>query len=153
MNVGWIQTHNNTILQTYSSRIKLWPSSYKAELMAILSAICTCPRNSNIQIHTDSQSIITKFSKITSNLIPTHKQYSYSYWPIWHLLLNLIQSYQYTVTFHKVPAHSNNTFNNEADKLATNHNSTAYLDLIHNNLYNTSYTLKYGKYTIKQPTR
>src|ERR1043165_5984955 len=101
--------------------------------MAILFAICTCPRNSNIQIHTDSQSIITKFSKITSNSIPTHKQYFYSYWPIWHSLLNLIQSYQYTVTFHKVPTYSNNTFNNKANKLATNYNFTAYLDLIYNN--------------------
>jgi len=129
MNIGWIQIQNNTIIETYSSRIKLWPSSYKAELMAILSAICICPRNSNIQIYTDSLSVISKFNKITNNMILQHKQCSYNYWPIWHTIINLIRSYKYTVTLHKVPAHENNIFNNEADKLASNHNSTNYLDI------------------------
>ena len=153
MNIGWVQIHNNTITHSYSSRIRLWPSSYKAELLAILSAISTCPRHSNIHIYTDSQSIISKYNKICNNPLPKHKQYSYSYWPIWHTLTSLVHSYQHIITLHKVQAHSNNIFNNEADKLATNHISTAYLELIYNNIYNTLYTLQYGNYTIEQPTR
>src|SRR5689334_19294360 len=106
--------------------------------MAILSAISTCPRNSNIHIYTDSLAVIAKYNQIINNSILLYKQYSYSYWPIWHSLLNLIRSYQHTIILHKVPAHDNNIFNNEADKLATNYNSTAYLELNNNNLYNTS---------------
>jgi len=40
-----------------------------------------------------------------------------------------------------------------ADSLAKNHNSTHYLDIKHNNIYNTSYTIQYNKYTFEQPTR
>ena len=153
MSISWVQVHNNTIQQTFSASIQQWPSSYKAELLAILSAISTCPRNSKVDIYTDSQSIISKYNKITTQLTKPNKAYSYNYWPIWHTLLNLIKSYSLIINFHKVTAHSDNTFNNLADSLAKNANSIYYLKFKHNNLYNPSYFLQLNGINVESPTR
>ena len=63
MRISWVQINNNQVIQTFAAQIKTWPSSYKAELIAVLSAISTAPKNCNIQIFTDSQSVISKFNK------------------------------------------------------------------------------------------
>src|SRR5690242_6881503 len=153
MGIGWVQTANDIVLHDYSATIQLWPSSYKAELLAILSAICTCPRNSNITIYTDSQSVISKFNKLTQQPPGPNKQYSYNYWPIWHTLLNLVRSYKLTIKLQKITAHSNNTFNDLADSLAKNRNHATNLELLHNNIYNPSYYLQHTTYVFEQPTR
>jgi len=153
MGIGWVQIQDETIIHNYSAEIKLWPSSYKAELMAILSAISTCPRCSHITIYTDSQSIISKYNKLKNSPPTSNKQHSYNYWPIWHTLLNLIQTYQLSVNLHKVTAHSNNTFNNIADELAKNQNHLYSLNFHHDNIYNPSYYLQYNKLALEQPTR
>src|SRR5260364_237510 len=106
MGIVWIQVFNNQVIYQFSAQIQDWPFSYKAKLVAILSAICTCPRNSTIYIYTDSQSIISKYKSLTYSKQNFNKIYSYNYWPIWHTLLNLIQTYSYTITLHKVSAHS-----------------------------------------------
>jgi ribonuclease HI len=153
MSIGWVQIYNNTIQQTFSAPIQHWPSSYKAELIAILSAISTCPRNCKVEIYTDSQSIISKYNKITTQPPKPNKAYSYNYWPIWHTLLNLIKSYSLSVNFYKVTAHSDNTFNNLADSLAKNTSFNYYLDFKHNNLYNPSYFLQLNGINVESPTR
>src|SRR5689334_8180712 len=120
----------------------------QAELIAILSAISTCPRQSQVTIYTDSQSIISKYNKLTQLSSP-NKLFSYSYWPIWHTLINLIRSFQITIQFYKVIAHSDNEFNNAVDLLARIHSSNtsaSYLDFIHCNKYNSSYHLLYQNY-------
>jgi ribonuclease HI len=153
MGIGWTQIYNNSPIQNYSAQILNWPSSYKAELIAILSAICTCPRNSNIDIYTDSQSVITKYSKLISSTLPSNKAYSYNYWPIWHTILNLIKSYSYKLTLHKVTAHSDNIFNNLANDLAQQHQNSFILLFNHNNIYNSSFSLQYETHNIEQPFR
>ena len=142
-----------TVLHDYSATIQLWPSSYKAKLLAILSAICTYPRNSNITIYTDSQSVISKFNKLTPQPPGPNKQYSYNYWPIWHILLNLVRSYKLTIKLQKIIVHSNNTFNNLADSLAKNWNYITNLEFLHNNIYNLSDYLQYTTYVFEQATR
>lgn len=156
MGIGWVQVYENSIQHTFSAPIQNWPSSYKAELIAILSAICTCPRGSIIQIYTDSQSIISKYTKITTHPPNINKIYSHNYWPIWQTLLNLIKSYSLKITLYKITAHSNNIFNDLADSLAKHHNTLSqpnFLDFKHNNLYNPSYLLQYDNHYIEQPTR
>ena len=64
MGIGWVQLHNNQIVHEFSAQLKYWPSSYYTELISILSAIATVPRNSIIQIFTDSQSVISKYTLI-----------------------------------------------------------------------------------------
>ena len=82
MGIAWIQTFNDSIIHQFSAQIQYWPSSYKAELIAILSAICTCPRNSTIHIYTDSQSIISKYKALLHAKYNPSKIYLYNYWPI-----------------------------------------------------------------------
>ena len=124
MGISWAQIHNNTVVHNFSAQIINWPSSYKAELFAILSAISTLPRNSSANIYTDSQSVITKYNKLISNYHFSSKSLKFNSWPIWHIFLNLIKAYNINLIFHKVQAHTNNTFNNLADFLANNHNSS-----------------------------
>ena len=121
MGIGWAQIHNNSVTHNFSAQITNWPSSYKAELFAILSAISTLPRNSTVDIYTDSQSIISKYNKLIQSPYFTSKYFKFNSWPIWHTLLNSLKAYNINLTFHKVQAHTNDTFNNLADFLANNH--------------------------------
>jgi hypothetical protein len=43
MGIGWAQISNESVLHTFQAQIKLWPCSFKAELVAILSALITAP--------------------------------------------------------------------------------------------------------------
>src|SRR6185437_7157175 len=64
--IGWAQLADQTITHTSQAQIKYWPCSYKAELIAVLSAICTVPRNCSVHIYTDSQSVISKYENLSS---------------------------------------------------------------------------------------
>ena len=121
MGIGWVQILNNQVLYQFSASIKLWPSSYKAELMAILSAITTVSCDSQVHIFTDSQSIISKYQTLITLNHASTKQFKFNYWPIWQTLLNIVKSLNIQLNFTKVQAHSNNSFNNRADSLAKNH--------------------------------
>jgi len=81
--IGWIQVdNNNNIIYSYSAQIKYWPSSYKAELVSILSVISTASMNCQIDIYTDSLSVILKFNKIKQQSPNPNKLSSFHYWPI-----------------------------------------------------------------------
>ena len=79
MGIGWVQIYNNQAIQTFAAQIKTWPSSYKAELIAILSAISTTPKNCKIKIFTDSQSVISKFNKIQQQTTNFNTKTKYNY--------------------------------------------------------------------------
>jgi len=139
MGIGWIQLENQTITHTFQAQIKFWPCSFKAELVAILSAISTAPRNCSIQSFTDSQLVISKYNNLTNNKpIPQPLNIlNTPYGSIWNTLLNFIKSYNLNITFHKVTAHQDNEFNNKADQLAHSHQIAPYLLFNFNNIYNT----------------
>ena len=65
MGIGWIQVENNSITNSFAAQVQYWPSSYKMELLAVLSAISTAPRNCKVDIYTDSQFVISKYQKLT----------------------------------------------------------------------------------------
>ena len=150
MGIGWVQVGDNQILYKFSAQIQLWPSSYKAELVSILSAISTCPRNSQIQIYTDSLSIILKYDKLIKKPLISAKILSLKYWPIWVTLLNYIKSFNLTINLHKVQAHSNNIFNDNADYLAKHHLISPFLELNHTNIYNPYYILQFENFPVEQ---
>jgi ribonuclease HI len=153
MGIGWVQIQDSDILHTYQAKIQYWPSAYKAELMSILSVICVCPRNSTINIYTDSQSIISKFNKLTTTHPNPNKVSSFNYWPIWQTLLHLIKSLKHKLNFHKVQAHSDNIFNNSADTLAKDHLYSPLLEFQQNNIYNPFYSISFLGYPIEQSIR
>jgi ribonuclease HI len=152
--IGWVQVDsNNLIIQSYSAQIELWPSSFRSELLSILSATCTAPINCIIDIFTDSLSTISKFNSLSQLQFNSSKLFKTNYWPIWSTLLNIIKTRNLKVQLHKVKAHNNDLLNDEADRLAKNHQHLPNLSIIHNNEYNTSHTLQWQNYPIEQHTR
>src|ERR1043165_8237556 len=154
MGIGWVQINEyNQIVHRFSAQIRLWPSSYKAELFSILSAISTVPRNSFINIYTDSQSVISKFYTLTNQLQNSNKLFKFCTWPLWHIFLNIIKSFNLQITFHKVQAHTDNPFNNLADSLAKQHILLQPLIFNYTNIYNPYHILQWEQNFIELPTR
>jgi ribonuclease HI len=152
MGIGWVQIHQNNILHEFQAQIKYWPCSFKAELFAILSAISTAPRSCIIHIFTDSQSVISKFNSLQNSpcsLSFTHTPYSM----LWYTLINLTQSYNHQIIFHKVTAHQEDRFNNHADQLARCHLTSDFLIFKPYNIYNPNYSLQLYQYPLELPTR
>ena len=152
MGIGWIQIANQNIIHSFQAQTKFWPCSFKTELLAILAAISTAPRNCTIQIYTDSQSVISKFQSLI-NTIPLPNFLNIPYWSIWNTLLNLIKSYNLNITLHKVNAHEDDNFNNKADQLACNHHIAPYLIFNPNNIYNPQYIPTSDNYPMELPIR
>ena len=115
----------------------------------LLSAVSTCPRNSQIQIYTDSLSIILKYDKLIKKPLISSKILSLKYWPIWVTLLNYIKSFNLTINFHKVQAHSDNIFNDNADYLAKHYLISPFLELNHTNIYNPYYILQFENFSVE----
>ena len=152
MGIGWVQIDNSNIIHTFQAQTKYWPCSFKAELIAILSAIITAPRNCQIHIYTDSQSVISKYHSIIHS--PSTLQYTNTpYFSIWNSLINFIKAYKLTILFHKVTAHQDNKFNNLADQLAHNHYNLPYLTFNSHNIYNTHFTYNLDNFPIELPIR
>jgi ribonuclease HI len=152
--IGWVQVNSeNLITHSYSAQIELWPSSYRSELISILSAISTAPINCKINIYTDSLSTLSKFNSLSQLPQLNSKLFKTNYWPIWSTLLNITKTRNLQIHFHKVKAHDNNPLNDEADKLAKNHQLLPKLQLIHNNEYNQYHTLHWENYTVEQHSR
>ncbi|PKY52810.1 hypothetical protein RhiirA4_470673 [Rhizophagus irregularis] len=117
MNFLWWTTSNLPGANiTYNGSLELFPSSTKAETMAILTALLTAPTNGNIIIYTDSQAAIDAFHK-SSNLssISPRRYNKINNNILWPSIHQTIKTLQLTIRFHKVKAHSNDTFNDIAD--------------------------------------
>src|SRR6266487_4216584 len=119
----------------------------------MLLAVSTCPCNSQIQIYTDSLSIILKYNKLIKKPLISSKILSLKYWPIWVTLLNYIKSFNLTINFHKVQAYSDNIYNNNADYLAKHHLFSSFLEFNHTNIYNSYHILQFESFSVEQPIR
>jgi ribonuclease HI len=63
MGYGWTTSNLTNTNITHNGSLEYFPSSTKAETMAILTALLTRPYNGNINIFTDSQAAIDTFYK------------------------------------------------------------------------------------------
>ena len=122
MGVAWLQTDPQWPLISFHSTFCLHnPSSLLAELMAVIAALFVSPVNSNIEIFTDSSSVISNFTTTqfflssSTHLNPIFKIPNY---PLWFYLFSLIKSKHLTLHFTKVKAHSDDSHNNQVDQLA-----------------------------------
>jgi len=117
---GFIILMDNQLLHKFRSEISYFPSSNKAELLAVISALIVLPNHSEITIYTDSNNVITeyyniidrnnfdisprKFFKINSNNI------------FWNILCEIIVIKSLIIDFIKVKGHSDNYYNNYIDE-------------------------------------
>ena len=66
MGIGWIQSDPVSSGCSFSAWVTQWPSSTRAETMAILTAIYTCPPECIVMINTDSQCCIDTYRHFMS---------------------------------------------------------------------------------------
>src|SRR5437868_12005936 len=106
-----------------------WPSSTKAELVAIWTAVLAIPSNfSHINIYTDSQAAI---DGITNGLKSTWSIRQYSKTPnatIIEQIIKTVETKGQDIKLIKVKGHSGNVYNDIADDIAKNAVITAHQD-------------------------
>ena len=120
MALGWIlldNEENNNILFEFSASNFGWPSSTKAELLALITAILTVTPNSSVKIYTDSNNVITQFAYYKKEYSYRRKLKMTAFWS-WETVNYLINRYNINLELIKVKAHSGNWANEQADLLA-----------------------------------
>src|SRR5215216_2906083 len=97
-----------------------WANSTNAEIFALLLVLLICPSNSEINVCTDSLTLIHLYNKI-------HKQNAFNYSSLmfkipfnvyWSFIFKLIDERNISLILKKVAAHSDDPFNNKVDQLA-----------------------------------
>ncbi|PKY54146.1 hypothetical protein RhiirA4_472792 [Rhizophagus irregularis] len=117
MGYGWIFTTNLIEDIKYSGSCKNWPSSSKAELIAILTAL-VCPPQSSIEIYTDSATCIFTFNALYSPKLTARRLQKINNCAIWNTIKFIINTLKLKVSLFKVKAHSGHPLNDAADLLA-----------------------------------
>jgi len=140
---------------TFHTAISGNPSSTKAELIAILTALITCPAHVTINIYTDSQYYVDHFDwlKYNSSKAMHYKTSSYPNYLYWNIILELISTLFLHISLFKIQGHSNNYFNDIADNLANTGRHLHILDTYVFQLINRNYHLNWSNCLIKQPLR
>ncbi|GBC05771.1 hypothetical protein RclHR1_06410008 [Rhizophagus clarus] len=120
MTFAFSQTHPSTPLIHYSTSIENWPSSFKAELSAVVVALLLVPSHSSVIIHTDSQSIVERFNHLSAliSLTPRYLLKGSSCNPLWIILFEILSISHISLSLIKIKAHSNDINNNFVDSLA-----------------------------------
>lgn len=116
MGAGWILKDTEI---SFHCGITKFPSSTRAEIVAILTAILATPSNNKLYIYTDSQAAIDGIN----NTLTLHqqstahslKQHNYI---LLHIIKDLLINKNITLQLEKVKGHSQNRWNDVADTLA-----------------------------------
>ncbi|PKY23739.1 hypothetical protein RhiirB3_438036 [Rhizophagus irregularis] len=123
MGYGWTTSNLTGTNITYNGSLRFFPSSTKAETMAILTALIT--RN----LHSISPRL---FNKINNNIL-------------WSAIHHIIKTLNLTVKLIKVKAHSGNIFNDAADVQAKlGHLQPIPTGILYDHLSNQAVTLKWN---------
>jgi ribonuclease HI len=114
------QIGKNAPVRSFATELENWPSSIRSELSAIILAIITVPKNSNVTIYTDSLNSIKHIQQLEkNNFIITERSYfkQDKNNKLWKIYVDIIKKNNINVDLVKVPAHSDNIYNNEVDSL------------------------------------
>ena len=119
MGIGWVLVENTTneVIHSFKSSNFGWPSSTKAEILSILTALLVVTSDSKVKIHTDSNNAITQFNKFRNEKSNRKKQ-KIANTGMWDNITDIINRFNIEVEWIKVKAHSNIWGNEEADILA-----------------------------------
>ena len=148
----WVDIESNTSIVKGKLKCIGWPSSTKAELVAIWMALLVAPPNLDVEIYTDSAAAIASLGK-KIQLDSTHKWIKEKNYSLVTKILDLAKSKQLMFSFVKVKGHSGNKWNEVADKLAKeglNCEEISELNLNSNIRFKT--TLSWNNLYIEGPT-
>ena len=117
LSCAWIQLENENVKHSFSCSLTSFPSSTRTELMAIMTALITCPQNCLVSIYTDSQSSI---QLLDNNITPntTRNKFKIKNYSIISLIHYIKKSLSLKIIFHKIKSHSGNKYNDLVDNLA-----------------------------------
>ena len=119
MAIGWIQVESidskKIIAEFFAANIE-WPSSMKAEIIAILSVLLVVTSNSNVVIYTDSQNAINQYNCYKSELSFKRKLKITGYL-IWEIIIYLTTKYNINLRLIKIKSHVGNWGNDSANAL------------------------------------
>ena len=96
----------------------LYPSSTKAKLVAIFTALLTIPENTEIKIYMDSQVAIDGITKALDNWYHSRLILTLHNHSILFKIIELVKGKSLVLELIKVKGYSDDVFNDEADKLA-----------------------------------
>ncbi|PKC07879.1 hypothetical protein RhiirA5_417648 [Rhizophagus irregularis] len=95
------------------------PSSSRAEAAALYAVITISPRDSEVTIYTDSQTVIDGLRNCSSSVYSNSRlYYKTANFELWAIIERTILTKNLTVLPVKVKAHSGNYLNDFADSLA-----------------------------------
>ncbi|CAB4377837.1 unnamed protein product [Rhizophagus irregularis] len=118
MGFGWIFSSDTSLNIEFSGATTQWPSSTRAEIMAVLTCLIVCPPNSLINIFTDSQCTIDTFTSLSNYKLTPKRKQKINNIILWQAIQQIIAELNLQVQFTKVKAHSGVEYNDKADKLA-----------------------------------
>ncbi|CAG8774396.1 9298_t:CDS:1, partial [Racocetra persica] len=111
--IGWILENNTKI--KFSANITNASNTTRAELAPIIFILLSLLQNLHIHIHCDNSFTI----QILKNLYYYHlTQIKTENWDYLHIINNLLQKKNISLTIYKVKAHSKNILNRNTDILA-----------------------------------
>src|SRR6266540_140085 len=117
MGFGWVLFNNEAI--EFSASAILWPSSTKAEILAILTALLVVPVKAQVTIYSDSAATIAGLDKIDELMnLSIRKRAKIPNYQLWMTIAHLIDIKQLSIHMIKVRAHSGDRLNERADKIA-----------------------------------
>ncbi len=130
MGIGWTTAFSDIPNYTFHAALSNNSFSTKAETIAILTALLTCPANAMVNIFTDSQCYVDHFNRLNhSSFTTTHyKSSSHPNYLQWEIIFELISTLLLQVTLFKILGHSQNYFNDIADNLANTSRHLRILD-------------------------
>jgi ribonuclease HI len=156
MGIGWVQTESFpcTSRGSFSAQVERFPSSTRAEIYAILSALVTAPRHCNIKLYLDNETAVKDFLSLLSGANKfNHNHQSSPNYILWLAIKFVIHSMDLKVSVHWVKAHSKNLHNDEADALAKSGRSDDTFDFSTSFLPDSFHILSWYKITVDLPTR
>ncbi|CAB4405670.1 unnamed protein product [Rhizophagus irregularis] len=137
----------------FRSEIFYFPSSNKAELLAIILALIVLSINSEVTIYTNSNNVITGYYDIIDRnnfIILPQKFFKIRMNNIyWSILQEIIVTNNLTLDFIKIKGHSDNYFNNYVDQLIVHTDNVSNLTFKENNLNKLDYVSRWNNITIE----
>ncbi|GBC06606.1 hypothetical protein RclHR1_06960004 [Rhizophagus clarus] len=89
-----------------------------AETFAVLTTLIVSPANSYVNIFTDLLNTIHNYNKFSRINFFMCQRLKFNTYPVWSLILHLIEQKHLVVTFMKVKSHSGDQFNDQANQLS-----------------------------------
>jgi ribonuclease HI len=152
MGLGMFITNNMEEI-TFSAQTKEFPSSTRAELVAILCAILVSPKNKTINLYTDSANAIKNLEHPKKTQHRWNKQKNPT---LIQVIIETTQAKQITINFIKVKGHSGNYGNDKADiaaQIEEPHNPVGHkmISIKYNNSHSRPWTFTWQKTYIDLP--